>query len=183
MKRRRIHFGFTLIELVMVLVVVAAALAVAAPSLGGWRRGQRLQSAGEEFLAVARHGRALAVANAQVHRLYVDPASGRYWLMAQDGQQFVNLGTGMGRIFEVPEGCTISMVSSNTAQAMNPTNAAAGVLPARTPLEYVEFYPSGRMQPPASVVITGESGDTYVFDTPSVVEGLVVVQNGQGATR
>jgi type II secretion system protein H len=158
-KNRRFHPGFTLIELVMVLVVVAAALAVAAPSLGGWRRGQRLQSAGEEFLAVARHGRALAVANAQVHRLYVDPASGRYWLMAQDGADFVNLGTGMGRMFAVPEGCTIAMTNTTT----------------NTPAEYVEFYPSGRMQPLASVVITGESGDTYAFETPSAVEGLVVV--------
>src|SRR4051794_40846680 len=94
---RHLPSAFTLIELVMVLVVIAAALAVAAPSLGGWRRGQRLTTAGDEFLAAVRHGRALAVANAQVHRLYVDPAAGRYWLMQQDGQEFVNLGTGMGR--------------------------------------------------------------------------------------
>src|SRR5687767_1937274 len=103
LRRRHLRSGFTLIELVMVLVVVAAALAVAAPSLGGWRRGQRLQSAGDEFLAVARHGRALAVANAQVHRLYVDANNGTYWLMAQEGQEFVNLGTGMGRVFALPE--------------------------------------------------------------------------------
>jgi len=182
---RRIHPGFTLIELIMVLVVIAAALAVAAPSLGGWRRGQRLQSAGEEFLSVARHGRALAIANAQVHRLYVDPASGRYWLMAQDGMQFANLGTSMGRVFELPEGCTIAMSSSSSAT--NTTNAVAaqnGGIVTQGPLEYVEFYPSGRMQPAASVVITGESGDTYAFDTPSAVEGLVVVgAPAQGAPR
>ena len=174
MKNRRFNPAFTLIELVMVLVVIAAALAVAAPSLGGWRRGQRLQSAGEEFLSVARHGRALAVANAQVHRLYVDPANGRYWLMAQDGQDFVNLGTGMGRVFEVPEGCTIRMTASNSAAALTAANGSNAPA-AQGPLEYVEFYPTGRMQPPASVVITGETGDTYTFDTPSVVEGLVVV--------
>ena len=183
MTTRRIQPAFTLIELIMVLVVIAAALAVAAPSLGGWRRGQRLQSAGEEFLSVARHGRALAIANAQVHRLYVDPASGRYWLMAQDGMQFVNLGTSMGRVFELPEGCTIAMTASNVAT--NSTNAApGGGIVTQGPLEYVEFYPSGRMQPPASVVITGESGDTYAFETPSAVEGLVVVSApAQGAPR
>jgi hypothetical protein len=33
-------------------------------------------------------------------------------------------------------------------------------------------------------VITGESGDTYAFDTPSAVEGLVVVgAPAQGAPR
>ncbi len=142
----------------MVLVVVAAALAVAAPSLGGWRRGQRLQSAGDEFLAVARHGRALAVANAQVHRLYVDPNNGTYWLMAREGQDFVHLGTGMGRVFALPEGCTIAMSAANQ----------------QLPLECVEFYPTGRMQPAADVVITGETGETYSFVTPSAVEGLVV---------
>jgi len=151
----------------MVLVVIAAALAIAAPSLGGWRRGQRLNTAGDEFLAAVRHGRALAVGNAQVHRLYVDPANGRYWLMAQEGQEFVALGTGMGRQFAMPEGCTISMSASTT----------------RTPLEFVEFYPTGRMQPPATVVITGESGDTIVFDTPSAVEGLVLVTSGQAVPQ
>ena len=157
----------------MVLVVVAAALAVAAPSLGGWRRGQRLQSAGDEFLAVARHGRALAVANAQVHRLYVDPANGTYWLMAQEGQEFVNLGTGMGRVFALPEGCTIAM----TAAATTTTGAA------QLPLEYVDFHPSGRMTPPANVVITGESGDVYAFETPSAVEGLVVAGAAVGVPQ
>src|SRR5215207_11446998 len=130
-RRRHLRRGFTLIELVMVLVVIAAALAVAAPSLGGWRRGQRLTTAGDELLAVARHGRALAIAKAQVYRLYVDPAAGRYSLMAQEGQDFVNLGTGMGRMFELPEGCTIAMSNSG----------------AQMPLEFVEFYPTGRMQP------------------------------------
>ena len=164
---RRNQLGFTLIELVMVLVVIAAALAVAAPSLGGWRRGQRLQSAGDEFLAVARHGRALAVANAQMHRLYVNPTNGTYWLMAQEGQEFVNLGTGMGRVFAMPEGCTIAMTGAND----------------RSPLECVEFYPTGRMHPPANVVITGESGDVYAFETPSAVEGLVVATSGEAVSR
>jgi prepilin-type N-terminal cleavage/methylation domain-containing protein len=171
-RRRHLRRGFTLIELVMVLVVVAAALAVAAPSLGGWRRGQRLQSAGDEFLAVARHGRALAVANAQVHRLYVDPANGTYWLMAQQGVEFVNLGTGMGRVFALPEGCAIAMTAAAT------TTGAANL-----PLECVEFYPTGRMNPPANVVITGENGDVYAFETPSAVEGLVVASAGNGVPR
>src|SRR5688572_717131 len=149
--RRHLRRGFTLIELVMVLVVVAAALAVAAPSLGGWRRGQRLQSAGDEFLAVARHGRALAVANAQSHRLYIDSTNGTYWLMAEQGQEFVNLGTGMGRVFSLPEGCSITIT--------NPTG--------QLPLDYVTFYPTGRMAPAVNIVITGESGDVYTFETPS----------------
>ena len=169
---RRNKPGFTLIELVMVLVVVAAALAVAAPSLGGWRRGQRLQSAGDEFLAVARHGRALAVANAQVHRLYVDANNGTYWLMAQEGQEFVNLGTGMGRVFALPEGCSIAMSAAATTTGTG-----------QLPLESVDFYPSGRMTPPANVVITGESGDVYAFETPSAVEGLVVASAAVGVPQ
>ena len=47
-------------------------------------------------------------------------------------------------------------------------------------LEFVDFYPTGRMHPAASVVITGENGDTYAFDTPSAVEGLVVIETARG---
>ena len=164
MTNRRIHSAFTLLELIVVLVVIGTALAIAAPSLGGWRRGQKLNTAGDEFLAVVRHARALATANSQVHRLYVDAANGRYWIMAQEGTEFVNLGTGMGRVFEVPEGCQIRMTASGAPAA----------------LEFVDFYPTGRMQPAASVVITGENGDTYAFETPSAVEGLVVVETSRG---
>src|SRR5688572_1451449 len=167
-RRDRRHFrdAFTLLELLFVLLVISTALALAAPSLGGWRRGQRVRDAGEEFRAVARHGRALAIANSQVHRLYVDPNNGRYWLMAQDGPDFVNLGTGMGRVFSVPEGCRISMV-----------NSTAG---ASSPVEFVEFYPTGRMQPLASVVIAGDTDETYVLESPSPAEGLITASAGAG---
>jgi hypothetical protein len=32
------------------------------------------------------------------------------------------------------------------------------------------------MQPLVSVIMTGETGDTYAFETPSPSEGLVVVE-------
>jgi type II secretory pathway pseudopilin PulG len=159
--------AFTLAELVLVLVLISTALAIAAPSLGGWRRGQRLRDAGEEFLSIARHGRALAVANAQIHRLYIDPASGSYWLMAQEGQQFVELGNSFGRRFALPDGYQLVMTRQED----------------RTPLEFVEFYPSGRMQPPASVVITADDGGTYVLESPSPAEGLIVPPTGQAVPR
>src|SRR4051812_41387822 len=103
MIHRRAHSAFTLIELVLVLVIISTAMAIAAPSLGGWNRGSKLRDAGDQFLAVARYARTQALANAQTYRLNIDPAGGRYWLTAQEGQGFVNLGNEFGRMFSLDQ--------------------------------------------------------------------------------
>jgi type II secretion system protein H len=167
--------AFTLVELVLVLVVMATALAIAAPSLGGWRRGQRLRDAGEEFLATARHARALAIANSQLHRLYVNTSTRTYWIEAQDGQQFVRLGTSLGREFSLPAGYTVSLVST-------PTDPATGQSLPGSPLEFIEFYPSGRMHPLARVEITADDGGQFLLESPTAAEGLTVPSR-PGVTR
>lgn len=53
--------GFTLLELIVVLVILSAAAAVAAPSLGSLLLGSRLDDAAERVAAVLREVRAGAV--------------------------------------------------------------------------------------------------------------------------
>src|SRR3954464_4283125 len=84
----RCHRAFTLIELILVLLIIGTVLAMASPSLRGWSRGSKIRDAGEQFLSVARYGRAQAVADARMYRLQVDAKSGTYQLLVQDGEQF-----------------------------------------------------------------------------------------------
>jgi type II secretion system protein H len=160
------HRGFTLIELVLVLVIVCTALAMAAPSMGGWSRGQKLRDAGEQFLAVARYARLNAGANSQVYRLYVDRAAGTYWVVAQEGQEFVPLANDFGKVFSVPEGFRIALTD-----------------PSRQPLEFVEFSPTGRTQP-ASVTILASDGEPFDLICPTPAEGfMVATADPQGVAR
>ena len=164
MNRRSAHRGFTLLELVFVLIILSATLAVTAPSLRGWSKGSKLRDSAEEFVAITRYARAQAVSNGTIYRLYVDPAGGKYQLMAQEGQQFVQLGTEWGRLFSMPEGFAIA-ISDPSGRAM----------------EAVEFYPSGRTQP-ARVRIAARDGDAMEIECATAAEGFRVL-TGQEMAR
>ena len=45
--------------------------------MSGWGRGSRLRDAGDQVLALTRWARAQAIASSTVHRLNVDPQTGR----------------------------------------------------------------------------------------------------------
>jgi Tfp pilus assembly protein FimT len=131
-RRQSSSAAFTLLELVLVMVVICTALAVAAPSMRGWSRGSRLRDAGDQFLALTRLARSQAVAESRVHRLYVDPASGRYWVAAQEGQQFVPIGSSLGQVFVLPEDLVIELT---------------GLEAQSSSMEFIEFHPTGRTWP------------------------------------
>jgi type II secretory pathway pseudopilin PulG len=157
MRSRRNSDAFTLLELVFVLVIVSATLALAAPSLRGWSRGSKLRDCADEFLALARYARAQAIVNGVVYRLNVDSNSGRYWVTAQQGEQYVELGTEWGKPFAVPERCAISM-----------SDEQGGAI------EAVEFWPSGRTQV-ARVRVSAAANDVIELACPSPAEGFRIV--------
>ena len=111
MERCRRQHGFTLLELVLVMMIVMAALALAAPSMGGWGRTTKVRDAGDQFLAVTRWARSQAIADARIYRLNIDSDAGRYWLTMQEGETFVELGKNFGQAFAVPDGFSIAIVA------------------------------------------------------------------------
>src|SRR4051812_43895255 len=139
---------------------------MAVASWRGTSRGMKLRDAGEQFLSVARYARTQAAAEARVFRLNVDAQNRTYQLTAQDGQDFVSLGTEFGRTFSLPEGFNIAMTDAQQA-----------------PLGSIEFFPNGRTQP-AHVRLTSDDNYTVDLDCPSSAEGFgLVVSAAQGATR
>jgi prepilin-type N-terminal cleavage/methylation domain-containing protein len=135
--------GFTLFELVLVMVILCIAMAVAAPSLRGWSHGARLRDSADQFLAAARFAHTKAIADSRIYRLYFDSRAGTYWITVQDGQQFVNVGSDFGRVFEVSEGIRMQVTIGDPnpiATPGAPANMSANA-------EYIEFYPSGRSMP------------------------------------
>lgn len=80
MKRRAP--GFTLIELVVTLAVLAVVLAVAAPSFARWFASQRLAGATDAVADAVRHARKQAVTTQQTVWLAATPGS--QWTLRAD---------------------------------------------------------------------------------------------------
>lgn len=76
---------FSLVELVLVMALLVAAMAMVAPNLGGFFRGRRLDHDARRLWALTRHAREQAIAQAVPVEVWIDAAQRRYGLQAVPG--------------------------------------------------------------------------------------------------
>src|SRR6266487_5214425 len=77
--------GFTLIELILVMAMLAIVISVALPSLKGFFRGRNLDSEARRFLSLTRYGQSRAVSEGVPMVLWIDTRRGAYGLQQQSG--------------------------------------------------------------------------------------------------
>ncbi len=65
--------GFTLLEIVVVMVIIAAAMLLGAMAVSGGIDGVRLRSSGKQVAAGLRYARAQAIATGTPQRFEIDP--------------------------------------------------------------------------------------------------------------
>ncbi len=70
--------GFTLLEVLVVLVIIAMATTFAAMALGGGLDGMRLRSSSKEIAAQLRYTRTQAITTGQPQRFTIDPHGHRW---------------------------------------------------------------------------------------------------------
>ncbi len=75
--------GFTLVELIVVMALLATVLAVAAPSLSRFFRSRGLDSEARRFLALTRYAQSRAVSEGIPMVLWIDTERRAYGLMAE----------------------------------------------------------------------------------------------------
>jgi prepilin-type N-terminal cleavage/methylation domain-containing protein len=75
--------GFTLLELLLVLALLAMAVAVAAPSLSRFFAGRSLDSEGRRMLALTRYAQSRAVSEGVPMVMWFDPELGKYGVKAE----------------------------------------------------------------------------------------------------
>ncbi|XAM00275.1 prepilin-type N-terminal cleavage/methylation domain-containing protein [Phycisphaeraceae bacterium D3-23] len=88
MKHRRLHPGFTLIELILVLVIIGALLAVVAPSLRGLRTSTRLDDTSGQLLAMIELASHRAATEGRPYRVVIDDVEHLCWIEAQTAGGF-----------------------------------------------------------------------------------------------
>lgn len=157
-RRSGVLAGFTLLELVLVMVVMCTVLAMAAPSLRGFFASRQTADAAAQILALTRLARTQAVAEGRTYRLNVDVEAGTYWLTAQEGGAFKQLQTEFGRVFSLPEGTRITW--QETSQQLSQ--------------EHIQFYPNGRTDA-TTVRLTGRQGEVVEITCPSATELFRVI--------
>ena len=82
---RTSKYAFTLIEFILVMAVLAAVMAIAAPVLSGFFRGRKLESEARRFVSLTRYGQSEAVSDGSPMILWIDRTDGTYGLRSLDG--------------------------------------------------------------------------------------------------
>jgi type II secretion system protein H len=77
--------AFTLVELLVVLALIAAICAIAAPSLSHFFQGRTEDSEVRRFLSLTHYGQSRAVSEGVPMLLWIDPKAGAYGLEQEPG--------------------------------------------------------------------------------------------------
>ncbi len=158
--------GFTLLELVLVMVIICTVLAMASVSLRGFFGSRRTADAAGQILTLTQFARSRAVAEGRAYRLHVDADAGRYWLTAPEDGVHDALRCEFGRVFRLPEGTTAAWIDS-------PQTALCG---------WIAFYPDGRADA-AHLRLAGRRGETADILCASAAQPYRIAARTGGVPR
>jgi len=101
--RNNHNLGFTLLELVLVMVILSTVLAMAAPSLRGFFASRQTHDTATQILALTQLARSQAISEGVKYRLNFDTRQRTYWLTAQQAGTYEKLKTSFGQEFTLPK--------------------------------------------------------------------------------
>lgn len=151
--------GFTLLELIMVMVIISTLLAIASPSLKGFFSSRRIHDAASNILSLLKLARSQAITEGRSYRLNLDVEKGSYWLTAVEGGVFNELKTEFGSTFILPDDTSIEFEKENSDDSVE---------------KYIQFYPEGRAQP-GLIKLTDRHGDVVEIMSSSPLERYRVI--------
>ena len=78
MRARRFASGFSLLEMLLVMALIAAASLLAVAAFGGGMQGIKLRAGARDLAAQMRFARAVAISSGQAQDVVVDPQARRW---------------------------------------------------------------------------------------------------------
>jgi prepilin-type N-terminal cleavage/methylation domain-containing protein len=199
--RRYRQSGFTLIELILVMLIIVIVAGMLAPALGRFTAGRAGDSVARQIVGLAHFARAQSISEARTYRLNFDENSRQFWLTADDGAGTFNPIQGdYSNRYTAPEGVKMQVqvtpqpnmrlllpqnvqqqAVAQSGQLLNGQQAgAAGSIMQNLHTQgvYIEFQSTGRADP-ATIILTDATRHTVQVTCASPTDLFEV----QEATR
>lgn len=157
--------AFTLVELMLVMTILVAVIAVAAPTLANFFRGRTIDSEARRLLALTRHGQSRAVSEGVPMILWVDGTKRTYGLEEEPGYTDRDL---KAVEFNAHEDVGMEVVTANQLPQADANSIAAARENAAQARSLRRNLPGIRFQPDGSFAessfralrLTGADGST-----------------------
>ena len=158
--------GFTLIELILVMALLAIAASVSAPRMASFFRGRALDQEARRLLALTHYGASRAAAEGESVRLWIDPAAATYGLEREDGSRRVDE---RALVYVLDRDVVIE---SEVSHAVQPYEEVEAARPVTTTREGILFLPDGLIDPSSTQRITVSQGDEGAISLVLMPNGL-----------
>jgi type II secretion system protein H len=107
--RRSVRSGFSLIELILVLLLLGLGASMIFPMMGRFSRGRTSTDTAAHMLAIIQHAQDQAAITGAPYRLHWNEEAGSYWLEASVNGRFSRISSEIGRTFDLPDQMTLSV--------------------------------------------------------------------------
>ena len=154
--------GFTLLELILVMVILSTVLAMSAPSLRGFFGSRQTHDTAAQILALTQLARSQAISEGIVYRLNFDTRERTYWLTAQQSGTFEELKTEFGRIFTLPKDMVMELEDVQEEDTE----------------KFLAFTPQGTVTA-GTIRLIDRRGRALEVTCPTVTESYFIVERGQ----
>ena len=151
--------GFTLLELILVMVILSAVLAMAGPSLRGFFTSRKTHDTAVQILSLTQYARSQAITEGVIYRLNFDTLENSYWLTSQQEGVFEELGIEFGRIFTLPKDMVMELEDLDTDEGRM----------------FVRFTPQGTVTA-GTVRLIDKSGRALEVTCPTVTESFFIIE-------
>ncbi len=162
-KRRGADAGFTLLEIIVVMVILSTVLAMAGPSLRGFFASRKANDTAAQILALTQYSRSQAISEGITYRLTFDIEERTYWLTAWQSGAFQKLKTEFGQIFTLPKDMEVELEDLEEDDEDADTEI------------FLKFTPQGTVTAGA-VRLIDRSGRILEVRCPTVTESFAIVE-------
>ena len=199
MRTRPVHpraAGFTLLELIMVMLIMAILAGLLVPSLTTFAAGRRTHNAATLVLGLANYARSQAISQGTVYRLNFNADT--VWLTQQREGRFQPPQSDYGQRFPLPDGVRMTVdvapgsvavpvvspdVQTTTAEPTQVFGQPAGTpnVLVQVPHDggtYVEVQESGRTDP-CHIHLSDAAGHTVDLGTAAATDVMHVLKPGE----
>lgn len=94
--------GFTLLELILIMIILCTVLSMAAPSLRGFFSSRQVDHMSEKILAMTRYAKTQSVFEARTYRVNFDRQNRLYWISSLRDSQQRRLDDSFGNLYTIP---------------------------------------------------------------------------------
>ena len=167
---RRRDSGFTLVELILVMVIIFTLATVVMPRFSDFFPSLQVRKSTEHLMAWARKARADAAITGTRQRLYLDMTKRKFWIEHEprpikDPGRFVALAGAWAEEL-LPQGVEIESIDKAETDGGSSS------------VRYVEFRPDGTSSD-ATVVLASDNGDRQTLKIEGSTSKITIEQSAE----